>query len=164
MTSELLNVLFLCESNSSLSIFGEAILQRLGRGKFRAFSAGNAPTDAVDELTVYQLERNNYDPSGLRVNDWNDYASPDAQPMDFVIALSDKVPLEDHPDWPGEPLITTWHIADPVAVDGNDMQRKAAFVKALTELESRISIFVNLPIASLDRLKLQQRLNAIGGH
>ena len=162
MNNKPVNVLFLCEGNSSLSIFGEAILQRLGRGKFQSFSAGNAPKDKVDDLTIYQLERNNYDPAGLQVNDWSDYARPGAPVMDFVIALSDKVPLKSHPEWPGEPLIATWHIADPVGAGGSDMERKAAFVKALTELESRVSIFVNLPIASLDRLKLQQSLNDIG--
>ncbi|MCB1801061.1 MAG: arsenate reductase ArsC [Gammaproteobacteria bacterium] len=162
MTKRLMNVLFLCEGNSTLSIFGEAILRRFGRGKFESFSAGSDPKDGVDEHTIDQLQRNNYDPSGLKVNDWNDYARADAPPMDFVIALSDKVPLRDHPDWPGEPLIATWHIADPANADGSEMQRKAAFVKALTELESRISIFVNLPIESLDRMKLQQSLNDIG--
>ena len=163
MNNKILNVLFLCESNSSLSIFGEAILNRMGRGRFRAYSAGNAPKTDIDEQTLYQLEHNNYARDGLRVNDWNDYASPDAPAMDFVIALSDKVPVDQHPDWPGEPLITTWHINDPGDSLGNGMQRKAAYVRALTELESRISIFVNLPIDSLDRLKLQQRLNEIGG-
>lgn len=163
MTSKLLNVLFLCESNSSLSVFAEAILKRFGRGKFQAFSAGSDPKPQIDPLTVYELQHHNYDPSALRVDDWHDYAEPDAPAMDFVIALSDRVPLADHPDWPGEPLTTVWHIADPIDVDGGEMQRKAAFVRALTELESRISIFVNLPIESLDRLKLQQRLNDIGG-
>lgn len=162
MSNQPLNVLFLCESNSSLSVFGEAILKRLGRGKFEAFSAGSAPKAQIDPLTVYELEKNNYDPSKLAVNDWDDYAEPDAPLMDFVIALSDKVPLSNHPLWLGQPLMTTWHIADPVDESGNDLQRKRAFVKALSELENRISIFVNLPIDSLDRLKLQQRLNEIG--
>ncbi|MGB5494743.1 MAG: arsenate reductase ArsC, partial [Sedimenticolaceae bacterium] len=93
----------------------------------------------------------------------NDYAGPDAPAMDFVIALSDKVPVDQHPDWPREPLITIWHINDPGDSVGDEMRRKTAYVRALTELESRISIFVNLPIDSLDRLKLQQRLNEIGG-
>jgi len=162
MSSQPLNVLFLCESNSSLSVFGEAILKRLGRGKFEAFSAGNAPKSQIDPLTAYELEQNNYDPSELTVNDWGDYAGPDAPVMDFVIALSDRVPLDNHPQWLGQPLITTWHIADPIDESGDELQRKRAFVKALSELESRISIFVNLPIDSLDRLKLQQRLNEIG--
>jgi len=162
MSNKLLNVLFLCESNSSLSVFGEAVLTRLGRGKFQAFSAGNSPKSQIDPMTVYELENNNYDPTGLAINDWNDYAGPDAPVMDFVIALSNKVPLDKHPEWPGQPLVTTWHIADPINAGGDDLQRKRAFVKALSELDSRISIFVNLPIDSLDRLKLQQRLNEIG--
>ena len=162
MNKKLLNVLFLCESNSSLSVFGEAILKRLGRGKFQVFSAGNDPKPEIDPLTLYELESNNYDPSDLRVNNWQDYAGPEAPTMDFVIALSDQVPLSDHPDWPGQPLLTTWHIADPIVASGDKMERKRAFVRALAELESRISIFVNLPIESLDRLKLQQQLNKIG--
>lgn len=162
MSNKLLNVLFLCESNSSLSVFGEAILKRLGHGKFEAFSAGNAPRSQIDPLTLYELEKNNYDPSELAVNDWNDYTGSDSPVMDFVIALSNRVPLDNHPQWPGHPLITTWPISDPIDESGDELQRKRAFVKALSELDSRISIFVNLPIDSLDRLKLQQRLNEIG--
>lgn len=157
-----INVLFLCPGNSTLSIFGEAILGRLGRGRFKAYSAGNEPADQVDALTLYQLERNNYSPAGLQVDDWNEFARPGAPKLDFVIVLSERVPLRDAPEWHGDPLVTVWPIADPAEVDGDDMRRKAAFVKALTELESRISIFVNLPIDALDRLRLQQQLNAIG--
>jgi arsenate reductase len=162
MADRLLNVLFLCKGNSTLSIFGEAIINRMGRGKFQGFSAGNQPSAAIDPLTLYQLERNNYDNLGLEVNDWQDYAKDDAPVMDFIIALSSEVP-SNQPDWPGEPMVTAWHIADPADSDGDELERKAAFVRALTELESRISIFVNLPLDSLDRLKLQQRLDEIGG-
>jgi arsenate reductase len=162
MSDKKLNVLFLCPDNSTLSIFAEAILKRLGRGRFDAFSAGSAPGTGIDDMTLYQLEHNNYDPTGLQVNDWADYAGDDAPAMDFVIALSRDLPLAQRPAWPGEPMITTWPIADPASRDDDPMQRKAAFVKALTELESRLSIFVNLPLESLDRLKLQQRLNDIG--
>lgn len=162
MAEQRLNVLFLCQGNSTLSIFGEAIINRLGRGGFLGFSAGNDPQKEIDPMTLYQLERNNYDRRGLAVNDWDDYAADGAPVMDFVISLSDAVPTEKQPQWPGEPMFTAWHIADPADADDDDMQRKAAFVRALTELESRISIFVNLPIASLDRLKLQQRLDDIG--
>jgi arsenate reductase len=163
MADRLLNVLFLCKGNSTLSIFGEAIINRLGRGKFRGFSAGSDPSPEIDAMTLYQLERNNYDPQGLVVNDWNDYAGADAPVMDFIIGLSSGVPGSDQPDWPGEPMVTAWHVADPADVTADDIRRKAAFVRALTELESRISIFVNLPIESLDRLKLQRRLDEIGG-
>jgi arsenate reductase len=157
-----INVLFLCPGNSTLSIFAEVILARLGRGVFKAYSAGNEPAAGIDALTLYELERNNYSAEGLAVDDWNDFARPDAPALDFVIALSRHVPLDDAPAWRGDPLVTVWPVADPAEVDGEDLQRKAAFVRALTEIESRISIFVNLPIAALDRLKLQQQLNAIG--
>ena len=159
----LLNVLFLCERNSTLSIFGEAILNRLGRGKFRGFSAGSDPESEIDELTLYQLKHNNYDPEGLSVNDWHDYAGADAPVMDFIVSLSSAVPLDQQPEWPGSPMVTVWHLTDPASVDGDELQRRTAYVRALTELESRISIFVNLPLDSLDRLKLQQRLDNIGG-
>jgi arsenate reductase len=162
MTSKLLNVLFLCDSNSTLSIFGEAILNRMGRGRFCGFSAGPHPKPKIDDMTLYQLERNNYSHEDLRVNDWNDYAADDAPRMDFIIVLTGSIAAEDLPDWPGEPMIAQWHIDDPMGAGETDLATKAAFARALTELESRISIFVNLPIASLDRLKLQQRLNDIG--
>ena len=162
MTASALNVLFVCKGNSTLSIFGEAILKRLGRGKFRAFSAGSEPAPEIDALTRYQLQRNNYDDQDLRVDDWHDFAKPESDAMDFIIVLSGDVTTESQPDWPGSPMVTNWKIADPANAHGDEMQRKAAFVKALTELESRISIFVNLPIDSLDQLKLQQRLNEIG--
>lgn len=158
-----INVLFLCPGNSTLSIFAEVILARLGRGGFKAYSAGIEPANAIDPLTLYELEHNNYPSEGLAVDDWNDFARPDAPALDFVIALSRKVPLDAAPTWRGDPLVAVWPIADPAEVDGDEWQRKAAFVRALTEIESRISIFVNLPIAALDRLRLQQHLNAIGG-
>ena len=163
MTDRHLNVLFLCQRNSTLSIFGEAILKRMGMGKFNAFSAGSAPSNTIDDLTMYQLERNNYAQQGLEVNDWNDYAGADAPEMDFIIVLSEETGDVDAMSWNGDPMFSRWHIADPANSTGDEMARKAAFVKALTELESRISILVNLPIDSLDRLKLQQQLNEIGG-
>ncbi len=162
MTASALNVLFVCKGNSTLSIFGEAILKRLGRGKFQAFSAGSEPAPDIDALTHYQLQRNNYDDQDLSVDDWHDFARSESDVMDFIIILSDDIPAESQPDWPGSPMVTHWKIADPANTQGDELQRKSAFVKALTELESRVSIFVNLPIDSLDRLKLQQRLNEIG--
>ena len=162
MTASILKVLFICKGNSTLSIFGEAILKRLGRGKFQAFSAGKEPATEIDALTLYQLQRNNYDNQTLQVDDWHDFAKPESDAMDFVIVLSNDIPDESQPNWLGNPMITCWSIIDPANTEGDELHRKAAFVKALTELESRISIFVNLPIDSLDRLKLQQRLNEIG--
>ena len=162
MTVPTLNVLFVCKGNSTLSIFGEAILKRLGRGKFQAFSAGNEPAPEIDALTIYQLQRNKYDAQDLKVDDWKDFAKPDAEIMDFIVILSNDVSAEPQPSWHGNPMVTHWKIADPANTQGDELQRKSAFVKALTELESRISIFVNLPLDSLDRLKLQQRLNELG--
>ena len=162
MTASMLKVLFICKGNSTLSIFGEAILKRLGKNKFQAFSAGKEPDAEIDALTQYQLQRNNYDDQDLQIDDWRDFAKPESGAMDFVIILSDDIPAETQPNWPGNPMIACWNIADPANIQGDELQRKSAFVRALTELESRISIFANLPIDSLDRLKLQQRLNEIG--
>lgn len=163
MTDNLLNVLFLCRDNSTLGIFAEAIINRLGRGKFRGYSAGVQPAAALDPLTVYELEHNNYDPASFRVQDWREFATADAPPLDFVIALSPEVLAQGTPAWPGNPMTAVWPVSDPTGIDARDIQRKAAYVRALSEIESRVSIFVNLPIGSLDRLKLQQRLNEIGG-
>jgi arsenate reductase len=158
-----INVLFLCPGNSTLSIFAEAILGRLGRGRFKAYSAGNDPAAQIDALTLYELAHNNYSPEGLRVDDWTDFGRADSPVLDFIVVLSKRVPLQEAPEWRGDPMVTVWPIADPADVDGDEMRRKAAFVRALTELESRISIFVNLPLDALDQLRLQQQLNAIGG-
>ena len=116
----------------------------------------------IDAQTLYQLERNHYDATDLRVNDWNDHAVGNSPSMDFIISLSGGIPRESHPEWPGDPMIANWNINDPLGTQGTEMARKTAFARALTELESRISISVNLPIASLDKLRLQQRLDEIG--
>lgn len=162
MADKLLNVLFLCTDNSARSLFAESLLNRLGRGRFRGFSAGSDPSGEVHPLTVYELTRNNYDPTGLTSKHWEVFTRPDAPRMDFVFTLGDTVAAAQMPEWPGNPMTAHWAVTDPVAVDGEELQRKAAFYRAFAELESRVSILVNLPIESLDRLKLQQRLDEIG--
>jgi len=156
------NVLFLCTGNSARSIIGECLINRLGRGRFHGFSAGSHPKGEVHPLAIEVLRRNNFVTDGLRSKDWGEFAAPGAPRMDFVFTVCDNAAAEVCPVWPGQPMTAHWGIADPAAVEGDEVTRMMAFRQALRELEHRIDIFVNLPLASLDRLKLQDRLDAIG--
>jgi len=156
------NVLFLCTGNSARSIFAECLLNRLGRGHFRAYSAGSHPKGAVHPLTLETLSKNNYPTDDLRSKDWAEFEGPDVPKMDFVFTVCDRAAAETCPVWPGQPMTAHWGVADPAAVIGNEINRRAAFRTAFSELQNRIAIFVNLPFDSLDRLRLQQRLDEIG--
>ncbi len=156
------NVLFLCTGNSARSIFAECLVNRLGQGRFHGYSAGSQPAGAVNPLTIYELERNNYKTDGLRSKDWAEFAEPDAPQMDFVFTVCDNAAAETCPVWPGQPMTAHWGVADPAAVEGEEYERKAAFHRAFQQLENRISIFLSLPIASIDRLRLQKKLEEIG--
>ena len=162
MVERIYNVLFLCTGNSARSIIGECLIERLGRGKFRGFSAGSHPKGEVHPLAIEVLRRNNFVTDNLRSKDWAEFAAPGAPPMDFVFTVCDNAAAEVCPVWPGQPMTAHWGIADPAAVEGDEVTRMMAFRQALRELEHRVDIFVNLPLASLDRLKLQDRLDAIG--
>lgn len=156
------NILFLCTGNSARSIIGECLINRLGRGRFHGFSAGSHPKGEVHPLAIEVLRRNNFVTDGLRSKDWEEFAAPGAPQMDFVFTVCDNAAAEVCPVWPGQPMTAHWGIADPAAVEGDEVTRMMAFRQGLRELEHRIDIFVNLPLASLDRLKLQDRLDAIG--
>ncbi len=156
------NVLFICTGNSARSIFAEAILSRLGRGRFLAFSAGSHPKGAVHPLALDLLRRLNFPTEGLRSKAWEELAGPPAPAMDFVFTVCDRAAAEPCPVWPGQPMTAHWGVADPAEAQGTDLERLQAFRTAFKELENRIEIFVNLPLASLDRLKLQRRLDEIG--
>lgn len=163
MTERRLNVLFLCNDNAARSLYAESLLNRLGRTKFQAFSAGMQPRGEIYPSVVAELERNNFDPAGLRSKGVDEFLGPDAPRMDFVFTLSDSVGAGPVPELPGAPMTAHWGVRDPAAAeDGDELQRKAAHYRTFAELESRISILVNLPIQSLDRLKLQQHLDDIG--
>jgi arsenate reductase len=162
MADKLLNVLFLCTGNSARSIFAEALINRLGRGKFRGYSAGSHPKGAVNPFTIYELRQNNYVTDGLRSKDWSEFAGPDAPQMNFVFTVCDKAAAEACPAWPGQPMTAHWGIQDPAEVEGDDIKKKAAFHRAFAELQNRISVFVNLPLESLDKLQLKKRLDGIG--
>lgn len=156
------NVLFLCTGNSARSILAEAVLNRLGRGGFRAFSAGSHPTGQVHRYALELLEQLEYPTEGLRSKSWDEFAAPGAPAMDFVFTVCDKAAQESCPVWPGQPMSAHWGVPDPAAAGGTEVQRRLAFADACRMLSNRISIFVNLPIASLDALSLQRRLSEIG--
>ena len=156
------NVLFLCTGNSARSIMAEAILQRLGMGKFNAYSAGSHPRFTVNSTAVELLQRLNYDTSTLRSKDWAEFATTDAPPLHFVFTVCDKAAAEMCPVWAGQPMTAHWGVADPAIVQGDDITRLTAFRETYRQLYNRIDIFVNLPLHSLDELALQRQLDAIG--
>src|SRR3981189_1230007 len=155
------NVLFLCTGNSARSIIGEAILNREGRGKFRAFSAGSRPRGSVHPDTPDLLRKLNYDVSGLRSKSWSEFARPDAPHLDFVFTVCDDAAAEACPVWPGQPMTAHWPIPDPAAATGNEAEVRLAFADALRMLTNRINIFVSLPLKSIDQLALKEQLDAI---
>lgn len=162
MADTMFNVLFLCTGNSARSVFAECILNRLGRGKFRAYSAGSHPRGEIHPYALAELARNNYDTSGLRSKDWTAFGEPGAPTMDFVFTVCDRAAAEVCPVWPGQPMTAHWGVEDPAQEGGDDIAKKAVFSRVFRELQNRISIFVNLPLQSLDQLKLQQELDRIG--
>lgn len=156
------NVLFLCTGNSARSQMGEAIMNRLGAGRFRAYSAGSQPKEAVHPYTVDLLRKFNHPTDDLRSKSWDEFAKAGAPPLHFVFTVCDSAAAESCPVWPGQPMTAHWGVPDPVAEDGSEAEKRAAFADAYGRLHNRISIFVSLPMASLDRLTLQQRLDEIG--
>jgi len=163
MTAQLTyNVLFLCTGNSARSILAESLLNTLGRGKFRGFSAGSFPKGQVHPLALELLKRMNLPSEGFRSKSWDEFAAPGAPPLDFIFTVCDNAAGEACPVWPGKPMTAHWGIADPAAVEGSDADKAFAFRKALEELETRIKLFAELPIASLDPITLREKLRAIG--
>lgn len=156
------NVLFLCTGNSARSIMAEAILNREGIGKFKAFSAGSQPRGAVHPYTTDLLSRLNYDVSQYRSKTWDEFAAPDAPVMDFVFTVCDQAAAEVCPLWPGQPMSAHWGLPDPVQATGNAIEQRLAFSEAFRMLRNRLTIFVSLPISSLDNLALQKNLDQIG--
>ena len=162
LTDRLLNVLFLCTGNSARSILAESILRKDGEGRFVAFSAGSVPKGEVNPLAMKVLAGFGYPTEGLRSKSWHEFAAPGAPPMDFVFTVCDSAAGETCPLWPGYPVTAHWGIEDPAAVSGKEIDKERAFNAAFKLLRNRISTFVALPIASLDRLSLSNRLREIG--
>ena len=156
------NVLFLCTGNSARSIIAEALMNQWGRGRFRSFSAGSHPKGAVHPLALQLLTRMNLATAGLRSKSWDEFAAPDSPPLDFVFTVCNNAAAEACPYWPGQPMTAHWAVPDPAAVEGPETDKWLAFREAFRLLDNRIKIFTSLPLASLDRIKLQERLDAIG--
>jgi arsenate reductase len=157
-----MNVLFLCTGNSARSIMAEALLNHFGHGRFRAFSAGSKPKGEVHPLTLAALERNHLPGAGVRSKSWNEFSGPGAPKLDFVFTVCGNAAKEECPCWPGQPMTAHWGVDDPAAVEGPLEQRERAFERALRELSARVQLFLNLPIESLDKMSLQEKLRAIG--
>jgi protein-tyrosine-phosphatase len=160
--AEKFNVLFLCTGNSARSVIAEAILNRIGMGQFRAFSAGSHPKGHVHPETVRLLQSLHYETSALRSKSWSEFADPGAPLLDFVFTVCDNAAGETCPVWPGQPMTAHWGIPDPAQATGTPAEIALAFKEAYRMLERRLGIFVSLPLRSLDRLSLQSKLRDIG--
>jgi arsenate reductase (thioredoxin) len=156
------NVLFLCTANSARSIIAEAILNKDGADRFRAFSAGSRPRGTVHPQAIEMLERLGYETSFARSKSWDEFGAPGAPHMDFVFTVCDQAAAEECPVWPGHPATAHWGIPDPAAAEGNEAERALAFADTYRLLSNRISLLLALPLESLDRLALEQRLREIG--
>lgn len=162
MSEKTYHVLFLCTGNSARSILAEAILSRLGAGRFQGHSAGSHPKGEVHPMALALLRERGHDTSGLRSKSWDEFARPGAPALDFVFTVCDDAAGEACPVWPGQPTTAHWGVADPAAFEGPEDKQRWIFRRAYLELERRIELFTNLSIDSLDRLNLQARLNEIG--
>ena len=156
------NVLFLCTGNSARSLIAEAILNREGIGKFRGFSAGSKPLPHPNPFTIDLLKGLNHDVSDLRSKSWDEFAVDGAPQMDFVLTVCDRAAAEECPFWPGQPMTAHWGVPDPASVEGSDTVIREAFVETYRILRARLSAFVSLPLATLDRLSLQRELDTLG--
>jgi arsenate reductase len=162
MENRTLNVLFLCTGNSARSIMAEGMLNSMGQGRFKAYSAGSHPKGAVNSLAVGLLQKNRLPTEGLRSKSWEEFSQSGAPVMDFVITVCDQAAGEVCPIWPGQPMNAHWGIEDPAATAGSGEERRKAFFTAYNRLRNRLSIFTSLPMSKLDRLSLQRRLDEIG--
>jgi len=162
MSEPVYNVLFLCTGNSARSVLAERLVEHLGKGRFRGFSAGSFPNGTVNPFALALLKRVGIATGGLRSKSWDEFAAPDAPKMDFIFTVCDQAAGEMCPVWPGQPVTAHWGVADPAAVEGTDEQKDAAFREAFRILETRIRLFVALPVEKLDRLTLTRTLREIG--
>jgi len=162
MSNRPYNVLFLCTGNSARSILAESLLNHWGRGVFRGFSAGSFPKGQVHPMALELLQQMRMPTDGLRSKSWDEFAQPDSPVLDYVFTVCDNAAGEVCPYWPGAPITAHWGIADPAAAEGSDADKRRAFRTAFDLLEARVKAFIELPLESLDRVELQQRLKAIG--
>jgi arsenate reductase len=162
MGERIYNVLFICTGNSARSIMAEATMNRLGRGRFRAFSAGSHPAGSVHPLALHLLEKLHLPTEGLRSKSWDEFAAEGAPPLDLVFTVCDRAAGESCPLWPGQPLTAHWGVPDPAAATGSDEEKLAAFKSTQVTLSRRIELLLSLPLEKLDRLSLQRTLADIG--
>lgn len=162
MNDQIYTTLFLCTGNSARSILAEALLNAMGGGRFKAYSAGSHPKGQVHPLALDQLRMSNLPAEGYRSKSWSEFEGPDAPKLDFVFTVCDNAAHEVCPLWPGRPATAHWGIPDPAAVEGTQEQQRQAFRKALLHLQTRIGLFLALPLSSIDRMSLDRKLQEIG--
>lgn len=160
MSDQVYNVLFLCTGNSARSIIGEALINKLGEGRFRGFSAGSYPKGSVHPMALDVLQVMGFDTEGLRSKSWAEFSAPDAPQMHFIFTVCDNAAGETCPVWPGQPMTAHWGIEDPAAIEGEG--QRLAFLEALRQLRRRIELFLALPIENIDRMSLTSKLQSIG--
>ena len=156
------NVLFLCTGNSARSVLAESLINHWGKGQFRGFSAGSHPKGQVHPLSIELLKHFKLPTEGLRSKSWDEFAKPDSRRLDFVFTVCDNAAGEVCPYWPGQPMTAHWGVEDPAAATGSDVEKWLAFRQAFNILETRIKIFTALPIDSLDRARIQQKIDDLG--
>jgi len=162
MEKRIYNVLFICTGNSARSIMAEAILNQLGAGRFKAYSAGSDPAGHVNPRAIELLERNRFNTEGLRSKNWNEFAGKDTPQMDFVLTVCDKAAGQVCPIWPGQPISAHWGVPDPASAEGTDEQVRRVFSEVFMTLNRRVTIFLALPIEKIDQLTLKNELRRIG--
>jgi protein-tyrosine-phosphatase len=162
MSDRVYNVLFLCTGNSARSILAEAVMNQIGAGRFRGYSAGSRPTGAPNPFALDLLRREGIDTGFARSKSWDEFEGDSAPKMDFVFTVCDSAAAEECPYWPGAPMTAHWGLPDPAAVEGSDAEKALAFAETYRALTRRIQAFTALPLASLDKIALQSRLKDIG--
>jgi arsenate reductase len=156
------NILVLCTGNSARSIIGEALFNTMGAGRFKAYSAGSHPTGKVNPFAIGLVQELGYPVENLRSKSWDEFAAPGAPELDFVVTVCDKAAGEMCPLWPGQPVTAHWGFPDPAAVEGTDEEKRSAFAGTLRQMRNRVQLFLSLPLETLDRLAIENRMRAIG--
>ena len=156
------NILILCTGNSARSILGEALFNTMGAGRFKAYSAGSHPTGRVNPFAIGLVQELGYPVENLRSKSWDEFAAPGTPELDFVVTVCDKAAGEMCPLWPGQPVTAHWGFPDPAAVEGTDEVKRAAFAQTLRQMRNRVQLFLSLPLETLDRLAIENRMRDIG--
>jgi arsenate reductase len=162
MTPKTYNILFLCTGNSARSILAESIMNKLGNGRFLGFSAGSHPNGRVNPYALTLLKQLDFPTEGLSSKSWDEFAKPASPHLDFVITVCDNAAGEVCPYWPGQPMTAHWGIPDPAAVAAGEVEKMNAFRQAFKSMETRIKLFLSLPIETINRMRLKERMDAIG--